>query len=106
MRKAQFKLEFLGNSTFDGFTEDETWNGWACPYFTYEESVKILKVQNASGGKATYEPDSDRFIFCIQDEEDVFEPIEVGDLKLYPIGNGIWIWDEVTDASELATNAS
>lgn len=98
MRKAQFTLESLGISAFNGYTLDETWNGWACPYFSYDEALKITEAQNSVGGKGWYEESSDRFVFDIQGEREAFAPIEIESLKLYPIGNASWIWDEFTDS--------
>jgi hypothetical protein len=46
MRLANFKIESLGYETFEGFTKDEEWNGWGCPYFIFEQAEKILKISN------------------------------------------------------------
>lgn len=46
MRRANFKIESLGYETFEGFTKDEDWNGWDCPYFTFNQAQKVLKQFN------------------------------------------------------------
>jgi hypothetical protein len=38
MRVADFALDFLDDVTFEGYTQGETWNGFACPYFSFEQA--------------------------------------------------------------------
>jgi hypothetical protein len=95
MRKAMFSIESLSNQIFEGYTQDETWNGWACPYFTFEEASKIVEAQRKTGEDAWYDQDSDQFIFRIQGEEEVFPAIQIQNLKVYSIGSTSWIWDEI-----------
>ena len=97
MRKARFTLESLGSAIFDGYTLGETWNGWACPYFTYDAALKITEAQNLMGESGWYEIALDQFVFDIQGEREIFTPVEIDNLKLYPIGNASWIWDEFVD---------
>ena len=92
MRPTKFKIESLGYEIFDGFTLDEDWNGWACPYFDSNEAERILDIFNKNGGIAKYDDSKDVFIFT---EEEIFLPIEIEGKKLYPIGNSYWIWEEM-----------
>ena len=41
MRPTKFKIESLGCEVFDGFTKGEEWNGWDCPYFTFNQAQKF-----------------------------------------------------------------
>jgi hypothetical protein len=94
MRETKFTIEIYGNTVFEGFTKDENWNGWACPYFAFEESQRIVEAHRKTGQQAGFDNDSDAFYFNIQDEEEFYQPIEVDGKKFYPIGNSSWIWSE------------
>lgn len=95
MRHSKFKIETYPNNKFEGFTNGEDWNGWACPYFTFEESQKIVEAHKKTGQKAGFYENSDEFYFEIQDEKEIYPPIEFEGKKLYPIGNSSWIWKEL-----------
>jgi len=95
MKSTKFSIEIYGNEVFDGYTKNEDWNGWACPYFTFEESVKIVDAHRKSGQKAEYNQDSNAFYFEIQDNYEVYKSTELEGIKLYPIGNSNWIWEEL-----------
>ncbi|MGC2237991.1 MAG: hypothetical protein WA584_17660 [Pyrinomonadaceae bacterium] len=96
MRKAKFFLEVLEPYDFEGYTEDDDWNGWSCPYFTFDEAEKIVKAHKQAGLKAIYEESSDEFIFELQGEIEIYAPTTINELKLYPIGTASWIWEEIT----------
>ncbi len=102
MRKTKFKIESLGYETFDGFTKDEDWNGWACPYFTFEQARKVLKQYNLfreiTGQKdlAFYDKGADAFVFPSNDEDEseLYAAIDEEGQKYYPVGASCWIWEE------------
>jgi hypothetical protein len=94
LRKSRFTIETFPGETFKGYTFEDDWNGWACPYFDLEEATRILDIYNMKSGNARYNESNDEFIF-IEDEE-IFPAVEIEGLKLYPIGNSIWIWEEAT----------
>lgn len=95
MRKASFTLEVFGSQIFEGYTQDEDWNGWACPYFTFEEAQKIAETYSKTGEKADYDKISDSFYFEFQDEKESYSALDFDNLKLYPIGSSSWIWEEL-----------
>jgi len=103
MRPIKFKLESLGCETFDGFTRDEDWNGWDCPYFTFEQAQKVLKNYNelrqiiGQNNLAQYDLATDAFIFPAgdEDETEVFAAINENGQKYYPVGAFCWIWEEI-----------
>ena len=107
MRKTKFKIESLGYETFDGFTKDEEWNGWACPYFTFDQAQKVLKQYNQLreiiGQKdlAFYNEAADAFIFPAdgEDEPETFAAIAENGQKYYPVGAFCWIWEETIEKS-------
>jgi hypothetical protein len=101
MRPTKFKIESLGYETFDGFTLGEDWNGWACPYFTFEQAQKVLKnfneLRKIIGQKnlAFYDCAIDAFVFPVdEDEPEVFAAVVKNKLKYYPLGAFCWIWEE------------
>ena len=103
MRETLFSTDILGDDTFSGYTDGRTWNGWACPYFPFEQAQRLVAAWRDSGWKAGYDPKRDVFTFAAADgqaeadEPETFGGVEIGGKQLYPIGAGAWIWDEVTD---------
>jgi hypothetical protein len=95
MRKTRFLIDIIGEAEFEGFTEDYRWNGFACPYFTFDQAQCIVSAWQEAGNAASYDKENDEFMFEIRDgEHDRFGPIEIEGLMLYPIGAACWIWDE------------
>jgi len=88
--------------------DDETWNGWECPWFTESEARKIAAVS-----KAAYERDPDltqeyvdvredaspaeRFVMLAPEENgDEAYPeasVNVDGVWVYGIGAGNWTWE-------------
>lgn len=103
MRLTNFKIESLGYETFEGFAKDEDWNGWGCPYFTFEQSQKVLKIHNVlrslieQKDLAYYDSAADAFIFPAngEDEPEIFAAIITEGQKYYPVGAFCWIWEEL-----------
>jgi hypothetical protein len=79
---------------FIGWTFDEKWNEWSEPYFEKIWADKVAKAHNCK-----YNPTNDSFEFEQSGEIEEFEGIEIktieGTKKVYAIGAGSWIWDEV-----------
>ncbi|MNB76602.1 hypothetical protein D3C75_232710 [compost metagenome] len=117
MRKTNFTI-MEWEQSFEGYTSGETWNGWACPYFTKEAGIKLCEYTRSG----RYDEVADWFVFAIEGQEDVvtdqvlldirnhpdvdliedyevYKPEEINvngeSLKVYGIGYGWWIWDEV-----------
>jgi hypothetical protein len=104
MRLAKFTIDPYGDAEFEGFTADEHWNGWACPYFTREQAMRIVEAHNRiGGGHARYDEATDSFLFSFAspDEEDAFLAVNIGGRTLYPVGAFCWIWEE--SAKELTS---
>ncbi len=97
LRETSFYLDFLEGHNFNGFTENEEWNGFACPLFTREQGIQLVGAWRETGQSAEYDENSDSFIFNMADgEQDIFLAKEVDGQKLYPIGASCWIWSEST----------
>lgn len=102
LHQAQFSIDSIGEDVLlNGFTNGETWNGWDCPYFTFEQAHIVVEAFNASqrtGGeevKAHYDAELDAFCFFFESsgENDIFSAEEIDGNKYYPIGAGCWIWE-------------
>jgi hypothetical protein len=103
MREAKFSHDFLGDSEFRGYTRDEDYNGFACPYFTYDQAMLILQAWLEHGLAANYDENTDEFVFEVSggeagNEFQRFGAIYADGLKLYPIGVFDWIWEEVENS--------
>jgi hypothetical protein len=92
MKNSTFAIETFPGREFVGFTKDEDWNGWACPYFIFDEGMKIVEASGT--GNARYDDDNDQFVFMLGDDEETYPAVIENGQKLYPIGNGAWIWEE------------
>jgi hypothetical protein len=104
MRGAKFCYEVLGRSQFDGFTREESYNGFACPYFNNDQAMLIMKAWEDQGLAARFDLKKDEFVFEVSGAEapndfQSFSAIYLDGLKLYPIGVFEWPWEEVTKSS-------
>ena len=107
MRKSTFWADFL-NTSVDGWTDGELWNGWATPQFEFNEAMIIMNLLNEMPGaaKGMYDSEGDQFCFEFEEHEEpecykVFSTTLNGELvKLYPIGARSWIWEEVNAVSQ------
>ncbi|MDQ3257151.1 MAG: hypothetical protein M3R15_25215 [Acidobacteriota bacterium] len=69
MKSAFFSLEAI-EGRFEGYTQGESWNGWACPYFDSEQAKRIVKAWKASGMNAQYHEAKDAFEFEVSQDLD------------------------------------
>jgi hypothetical protein len=104
-RLAKFKIEGLEDVQLEGYTFGNTWNGWACPYFTYAQAQEVVRVFNEQHCcECSYESTSNTFLFK-NDNDDTFGSVTIELVgtatEVYPIGNGCWVWSEcVPELSE------
>lgn len=99
--QAMFSTDAFENDVFEGFTDGSLWNGWACPYFTYEIATRTLQLSEANGYQWHYDEGTDMFSVRHVDDPEDFEPdafgsitIRVGDreITVYAIGAHSWTW--------------
>ena len=64
MRQTKFTIDSL-DGIFEGYTLGEDWNGWAVPYFTYEQALLVLAASQQADQHGFYDAVSDRFIFSL-----------------------------------------
>jgi hypothetical protein len=98
MLKAKFTIDSL-KGIFEGHTRGENWNGWACPYFTYEQALLVLTACQQADQHGFYDVTNDRFTFSFKDEDESCEAEEIDGMKVYPIGARNWIWEEVEETA-------
>lgn len=106
MRTFRFTIDLLDSKTFKAYTQDEDWNGFACPYFNYNQTQNLLDAWISAGRDAKYETETDQFTFEVDSGEnakdyDSFLAVEIDGLKFYPIGAFSWIWEEVREAERV-----
>ena len=98
MQPAKFTIDVYEEQSFEGFSRGEDWNGWACPYFTFEQAQQIMEAHRQRGWKAEYNESEDKFVFNFShdgnDGTDAFSAELIEGKKLYPIGAFCWIWEE------------
>ncbi len=96
LREAKFQLDAYGEEVFEGLTDGQRWNGWACPLFTKEVGLRIAEVNNAIDGcgRLYYDSEHDAFIaeLAEYDEPYIFEVVQVVGVKYFPIGSHYWTW--------------
>jgi hypothetical protein len=102
--KARFNIDAIPDTVFEGYSDGDTWNGFACPYFEKDVAEHVLRASVRNGYSWTYDADRDAFIVrSIQDPPD-YEPEEfLGQsimvngqkITVYGIGAYFWIWGMV-----------
>lgn len=100
MEKTVFTIDNI-NDAYIGFTRGNNWNGWACPYFSYDEGIRVMQGFNeCAENPMHYDEATDSF--RVNDEEgwecECYKGIDIttpeGIKHLYPIGNSCWVWDQ------------
>lgn len=106
--RSRFSID--GLDTYEGFHRGESWNGWACPAFERGEAERIAADYRAQGDRlpgpfsATYDSDTDAFLFQEPDDDPADGPISFGSgtidadgvaRTVYFIGTNYWTWELV-----------
>lgn len=108
LRRSGFVLDALGAQVFDGYTRGETWNGWACPHFTFEQAQAILDAWRRQGWTASFDEEARAFTFSTGHDLDRGEadgsersgPVELQGRTLYAVGAFSWMWEEAEPDGE------
>lgn len=98
---SEFCLDAI-SGVFEGYTDDVTWNGWACPCFTRDIAEQILSASTANGYSYNYD-EQRGFIVKHQDDYDsvpetfAAQIIEVNgqSFEVFAIGAYSWTWEPV-----------
>ena len=109
-RRSRFLIEDV-QGPYEGYTNGETWNGWAVPYFEFEvarrvaaDYVRAEEGGDMPGASARYDEWQDAFVLndpCYEDEAAYGAlKIEVNrtEVEVYPIGAREWTWEEGDEA--------
>jgi DNA (cytosine-5)-methyltransferase 1 len=100
--RATFVIDSIPDHQFQGFSDDDTWNGWACPYFEKAEAERILRASEANGFQWRFLPTRNAFEVILtrqgSDQAPEFFAGVVIDIHgqprtVYPIGAYSWIWE-------------
>lgn len=103
-RPGTFFISELGDKEFQGYTMEEKWNGWDCPYFESAEAVSILNASQANGYTWEYDIISGSFLVVHTEDQQDWPPLRFPavtitvrgkDLVVYPIGSWVWSWEHV-----------
>lgn len=84
VHKTQFAIDSLPDMVFEGYTNNDTWNGWACPFLKKEEAEKILSASEQNNFTWKYDADADAFVVENKDDKDeheaeIFESLTITD---------------------------
>jgi len=96
-RRTTFAIEGF-DETFLGWTDGRKWNGWAMPYFEFCEAEKVVEL--LGDGHRQFIAEKDIFRTQGQDGDEDWEGRFITvlggtEVKVYGIGAGSWIWDEI-----------
>jgi hypothetical protein len=96
-RHTKFALDFFDDGeSIEGITFGDTWNGWACPYFTFENGMKLLNWFDE--GYLSYDAEKDVFNYVDDNYDDCvdsYKPTIIEGKKYYCIGGYNFCWYEV-----------
>lgn len=101
-KRACFSNDMLGNAYFDGYTDGDSWNGWACPYFTQDIAEAVLKASEKNGYIWSYDETAACFLVRHNEDPEDYEPemfagvkiqVEGHEIIAYAIGAYSWTWD-------------
>lgn len=90
---------FPEDKSYPAFSDGQTWNGWAIPYFTHATGMELV----ADLPCLSYNVEKDAFITLDENEPDNEQEIlftaevitvEGVDVKVYSIGGQSWCWDQ------------
>ena len=109
-RAAKFAIE--DGNVYPGFTFNQYWNGWECPYFTKETALDVCKEFSYEYNEVScicfYDEETDTF-YCEDynndyERQEIGTPTEIntpeGIVKVDDFGVAGWVWSEVTEYDE------
>lgn len=110
-RPGVFAIESI-QGPYLGYTDGDSWNGWATPYFEFDVAERIaedyvrlperMKLRDIEPGdyRAGYDEAEDAFLFYepVNDDEAYYYAqtiaVEGREVKAYAIGAYEWTWEE------------
>lgn len=100
-------MDGFDGKLFEGWTDGETWNGWAIPRFEFEVALKVLKELEKDDFSWGFD-ETDRSFSIVEPNrvEDVYvvpvEAIRVGKQvkEVWSIGGMAYTWYEKTNRDQ------
>lgn len=104
MNKGVFSLDAFPSISFEGFTDNSTWNGWENPCFTRDMIDRIISTTNSANaqhgdGLITHRWDEDGVLYVIEHDyedegETAYNPSELPDgTTVYSTFSNGWCWN-------------
>lgn len=105
LKKGQVEISSVGLVASEAFIlEGERWNGWALPFFTKEEAIKVLeKVKTLRPFDFWYKVEGNKILILDTTQNSVWEEVEQTTHEgktLYGVGAWSWTWDECEEEEE------
>ena len=84
---------------------NDTWNGWACPYFEKPEVERMSAWLSEFDDSLVYDEATDTFTTTYDpDAPESFIGTDIDGMHLYPIGNGSWMWSILEEPTSACPN--
>lgn len=103
MRKAVFTIGGF-DYAYIGYTSGRRWNGWATPYFEFDEALEVMGDYNFyAENPIEYDEVYDQFYILdiatgeLEQWAGKDYETEDGIKHLYGIGAYSWVWDDITN---------
>ncbi len=85
---------------------EDTWNGWACPYFEKYEVERMAAWLPEFDDGLVYDEAADTFTTTYDpDAPESFTGTDIDGMHLYPIGSGSWTWLIVEEPTSGCANS-
>lgn len=107
-RKTHFEIDSFcvdgKQALFEGYTDDQTWNGWECPRFEKAEADRIMEAAKGYGQTVLFDEETEVYTYVDADDPSMQEEYSPADIevngetiKIWAIGAWCWVWDAVDD---------
>lgn len=90
MYAKRFQLDGIG--TAHGYTVGQTWNGFECPLFTFDQTIALLRKAHLRFEYRDAERGDKFLVYTGYGDADEFEGLDIEGLHLYPVGAYCWAW--------------
>lgn len=90
MYAQRFQLDGIG--TAHGYSVGQTWNGFECPYFTFDQTIALLRKAHLRFDYREVDNGDGFIVYTDESEPDIFEGMDIGGLRVYPVGAFCWAW--------------
>lgn len=102
-----FQIYGLEHKSYEGLTSGDNWNGYECPWFSFEVATQLMHDLNESWKDSStdesivYDKEKDAFLYVhnmLEDNEIIkFSATKKNNKKVYGIGTYSWCWYKESD---------